>query len=83
MDTVGPLLRTVRDLGLMLNGVAGYDLNDHFSVDAPTMDFTANLGRDVKGMKLGVPKEYFFDHMEPGVNRLVEDGIHEPENALI
>jgi aspartyl-tRNA(Asn)/glutamyl-tRNA(Gln) amidotransferase subunit A len=75
MDTVGPLARTVRDLGLMLNGVAGYDPNDHFSADAPTMDFTAKLGRDIKGMKLGVPNEYFFDHMEPGVKRLVEDGI--------
>ena len=79
MDTVGPLARTVRDLGLMLNGVAGYDSNDHFSVDVPTMDFTAKLGRDVKGMKLGVPKEYFFDHMEPTVKRLIEDGVGQLE----
>jgi aspartyl-tRNA(Asn)/glutamyl-tRNA(Gln) amidotransferase subunit A len=77
MDTVGPLARSVRDLGLMLNAVAGYDADDHFSVDAPVPDFTARLGRDVTKMKVGVPTEYFFDHMETGVRNLVEEGIRQ------
>lgn len=75
MDTVGPLARGVRDLALMLNAVAGYDPKDHFSADAAVPDFTAKLGKDVRGMKVGVPHEYFFDHMEEGVRKAVEAAI--------
>ena len=60
MDTVGPLARTVRDLGSMLNGVAGYDSNDHFSVDMPTKDFTVKLGGGRQGNEARRPQGIFL-----------------------
>jgi aspartyl-tRNA(Asn)/glutamyl-tRNA(Gln) amidotransferase subunit A len=75
IDTVGPLTRSVRDAALMLNVVAGWDPKDPGSSSAPVPDFTADLGKDVKGMKLGIPRSHFFEHLHPDVKEAIEQAI--------
>ena len=71
-DTAGPMARTVEDAALMLNALAGYDPQDPSSVRRPEEDFTAGLGRDISGLRLGIPREYFFDTLDPEVDDSVK-----------
>jgi len=75
LDQIGPFARTTRDCALVLNAIAGRDPMDSTSLDRPTEDFTAELGRDLKGVRLGIPKEYFVDGMDPQVRASVEAAI--------
>jgi aspartyl-tRNA(Asn)/glutamyl-tRNA(Gln) amidotransferase subunit A len=59
LDHTGPMTRTVRDCALMLQGCAGYDPFDPASANEPVPDFTAKLGRDIKGMRVGIPRDLF------------------------
>jgi aspartyl-tRNA(Asn)/glutamyl-tRNA(Gln) amidotransferase subunit A len=61
LDQIGPFTKTVRDAGLLLNAIAGRDPMDSTSLDQPVPDSTALLGRDILGMKLGMPREYFIE----------------------
>ncbi len=85
LDHVGPLARTVADAAVSLNALQGYDPRDPGSVDVPKEDFTAALGKDVKGMRIGVPKNYYFDRVEPGVDSAVRSAIArlEAEGAIL
>lgn len=65
LDHVGPLTRTVGDAAICLNAHAGYDPRDPGCVDVPTEDYTAALGKDIKGLRIGVPTNYFFDNAHP------------------
>ena len=65
LDQAGPIARTVRDTALLMRSMAGHDPKDTTSVDLPVPDYEAALGRSVKGMKIGIPKEYRLDGM-PG-----------------
>jgi len=58
-DQIGPFTRTVEDAALALNAICGYDKNDSTSMNAEYPDYAAGIGQDVKGMRIGVPKEYF------------------------
>ncbi len=58
LDQIGPITKDVTDSALLLNLIAGHDEKDTTSIDMPKKDYTANLIQDVKGMKIGVPKEY-------------------------
>lgn len=71
LDQVGPLTKDVRDAALMLNAMAGADPRDSTTLEAPAVDFTAALGRDLRGMKLGLPEEYFVEGIDPEVERAV------------
>lgn len=75
IDTVGPMTRSVRDAALMLNVVAGWDAKDPGSSSAPVPDFTADLGKEVKGFKLGVPRGYFAEHLHPDVKNALDVAI--------
>ena len=75
LDQIGPFARTTRDCALVLNALAGRDPMDSTSLDRPAEDFTAQLGRDLKGVRLGIPKEYFVDGMNPNVRATVEAAI--------
>ncbi len=75
LDHVGPLARTVADAAVSLNALAGYDPRDPGSVDVPTEDYTLALGKDVKGMRIGVPKNYFFENVDPEVEASVRAAI--------
>ena len=75
LDQCGPLVRSVRDAALVLQALAGHDPRDSTSVDIPVPDYIAALDGEVRGMRLGVPREYFVAGMEPGVEAAVRDAI--------
>jgi len=65
MDTVGPMARSAEDAAIALNVLAGYDADDPASVRAPQVDYTADLNGGVRGLRIGVPKEYIGDILDP------------------
>ena len=75
LDHVGPLARTVADAAVCLNALAGYDPRDPGSVDIQAEDYTAALGQDVKGLRIGVPKNYYFDNVDTKVEAHVRAAI--------
>ncbi len=79
LDQIGPFTRTTRDAGLILNAIAGRDPMDSTSLDRPVEDATALLGRDLRGVRLGIPKEYFVDGMDSQVREVVETAIKQCE----
>ncbi|HEX6796956.1 MAG TPA: amidase family protein, partial [Ktedonobacterales bacterium] len=75
LDQIGPLARSARDAALMLHAIAGHDVLDSTSVDVPVPDYVAALTGDVKGLRIGIPQEYFVEGVEPGVRAVVERAI--------
>lgn len=75
LDQIGPLTLGVRDAATMLNVIAGHDELDSTSVPQDVEDFTQTLGEDIKGLKVGLPKEYFVDGMDPQVKSAVDAAI--------
>lgn len=75
LDTVGPITRTVEDAALTLNVMAGYDPADPTTVDMPAGDATAELGRDLRGVRLGVARGFFFERIQPDVATAVEASL--------
>jgi aspartyl-tRNA(Asn)/glutamyl-tRNA(Gln) amidotransferase subunit A len=75
LDQLGPITRDVRDCAILLKLISGYDRSDSTSVDHPVPDYAASLDAGVKGMKIGIPKEYFEEGLDPGVERAVRSGI--------
>jgi len=80
LDQIGPFSKTVRDSALLLNAISGQDPQDSTSVAQPVPDFTANLGRDLKGIRLGMPREYFIDGIHPQVDAAVRSAIRHYES---
>ncbi len=76
-DHAGPITRTVEDAALMLNAIAGYDAADATSVRVPVGDATADLNAGVRGLRVGVPRGYFFDHLEDGIAESIESALAE------
>ena len=74
LDQAGPFTRTVRDAAILLRAMSGHDPKDTTSVDRPVPDFEAALGRSVKGMRIGLPKEYRIDGMPPEIETLWQQG---------
>jgi aspartyl-tRNA(Asn)/glutamyl-tRNA(Gln) amidotransferase subunit A len=70
LDTPGPITKTVRDSAIMLGSMASYDAKDTTSVDRPVPDYEAALGKGLKGMKIGIPKEYRVDGMSDEIEAL-------------
>ncbi|MES2438253.1 MAG: Asp-tRNA(Asn)/Glu-tRNA(Gln) amidotransferase subunit GatA [Verrucomicrobiota bacterium] len=75
LDQIGPITRSVEDAALVLQAIAGLDPQDSTSLDVPVPDYLSGLNDGVKGLKLGVPKEYFGEGIDPGVRRNVEAAI--------
>jgi len=69
LDQAGPITKTVEDTAIILNAISGHDPRDSTCVDSPVPDYTLGLKDDVKGVKVGVPREYFI----PGMDREVEE----------
>mgnify|MGYP000846760421 FL=1 len=74
LDQAGPIARTVRDAAILLRSMAGHDPKDTTSVDRAVPDYEAAVGRSVKGMKIGIPKEYRIDGMSPEIEALWKKG---------
>jgi aspartyl-tRNA(Asn)/glutamyl-tRNA(Gln) amidotransferase subunit A len=75
LDHIGPLTRTVKDAAILLHTIAGRDPLDSTSADVPVADYEAELAKPVKGLRLGVPKEYFADGLDGEVRAAVEAAI--------
>ena len=75
LDQVGPLTKTVRDSALLLNALAGHDPQDTTSLDAPVPDYTATLGRDLRGLRIGLPREYMVEGIDPPVKNAVNTAV--------
>lgn len=75
LDHCGPMTRTVEDAAVLLQVLAGYDPGDLHSIERPIPDYVAEMKRPVRGLRLGVPRVPFFDHVEPDVRSAVEAAI--------
>ncbi len=78
MDKIGVISKEVYDSALMLSSIAGHDPLDSTSSGIAAEDFTAYVGRDIKGMRIGMPKEY-FDGIDGKITKPVEDAVHQLE----
>jgi aspartyl-tRNA(Asn)/glutamyl-tRNA(Gln) amidotransferase subunit A len=74
LDQAGPIARTVRDNAILLTSMAGHDPKDTTSVDLPVPDYEAAIGKSVKGMTIGIPKEYRVDGMSSEIETLWSKG---------
>ncbi len=81
LDQAGPITRTVRDSAIMLGAMAGHDPKDGTSVNVPVPDYEATLGQDVKGLKIGIPKEYRMEGMPAEIEERWQQGIKWYEDA--
>ena len=79
LDQIGPITKDVTDCAHILNIIAGGDEMDSTSLDVQVPDFTKALVQDVKGLKIGLPKEYFVKGMDPEVEAAVKNGVKELE----
>ena len=75
LDQIGPITKDVTDCAILMNVISGHDANDSTSVDIEVPDYKRALINDVKGMKLGIPKEYFVEGMDRDVERAVWEAI--------
>jgi aspartyl-tRNA(Asn)/glutamyl-tRNA(Gln) amidotransferase subunit A len=75
LDQAGPMARSVADAALMLGSMAGFDPKDSTSVDRPVPDYAAALTGDVRGLRVGIPREYRIDGMPAEIDRLWQQGV--------
>lgn len=75
LDQIGPMGKTVEDVAMAMNVIAGGDDYDATLEDIEVPDYTEYLGKDIRGMKIGVPKEYFIEGIRAEVKQVVEDSI--------
>jgi len=75
LDQIGPITKDVEDAALLLQVIAGHDPKDSTSVDQPVPDYRAGLNESIKGLRLGIPKEYFIEGMHPEVASIVRKAV--------
>jgi aspartyl-tRNA(Asn)/glutamyl-tRNA(Gln) amidotransferase subunit A len=79
LDQIGPLAQDVTDCAILMNVVSGYDKRDSTSVPEPVPDYTKSLKADLKGIRLGIPREYFVEGMQPGVADVMKAAVKKLE----
>ena len=77
LEGIGPMTKSVRDAALLLQTMAGHDPLDSTSLNAPVPDYLDTLDRGVKGLKIGLPREYFIDGITPGVRAAIEATVQQ------
>jgi aspartyl-tRNA(Asn)/glutamyl-tRNA(Gln) amidotransferase subunit A len=75
LDQVGPLTKTVRDSALIMNAIAGHDRQETTSLNEPVPDYTAQLGKDLRGVRLGVAKEYMIEGTDPQIKAAITAAV--------
>ncbi len=75
LDQIGPITKDTTDCALVMNAIAGHDPKDSTSLNIEAPDYTNALGRDLEGLRIGVPTEYFVEGMEPGVEDATRESI--------
>ena len=81
LDQAGPITRTVRDAAIMLRSMASHDPKDTTSANRPVPDYEAAIGRSIKGMKIGIPREYRMDGMSDAIEKQWQDGAQALRDA--
>jgi aspartyl-tRNA(Asn)/glutamyl-tRNA(Gln) amidotransferase subunit A len=76
LDQIGPMTKDVRDAAILLGVIAGHDACDSTSVNVPIPDYAAHLGREVTGLRIGIPKEYFIEGTDPEVATAIHAAIN-------
>ncbi|MEA1888995.1 MAG: Asp-tRNA(Asn)/Glu-tRNA(Gln) amidotransferase subunit GatA [Pseudomonadota bacterium] len=79
LDQAGPMTRSAADAAILLQTMAGFDERDSTSVDVAVPDFSVDLEKDIKGLKIGMPVEFFNDDLDPGIASIALDALHEYE----
>ncbi|MCH8498083.1 MAG: Asp-tRNA(Asn)/Glu-tRNA(Gln) amidotransferase subunit GatA [Marinobacter sp.] len=79
LDQGGTMARTAEDNALMLNVMAGFDPKDSTSIDRPVPDYTASLNQPLQGLRIGLPKEYFSDQLDPAMAAQIQAAVKEYE----
>lgn len=79
LDQAGPMARTAEDAAMMMNVLAGHDTKDSTSIDREVPDYTANLNNSLEGLKIGLPKEFFNEHLSPELQAVLQTAIKELE----
>ncbi len=75
LDQIGPFTKDVEDCAVMLNAIAGYDPNDSTSVPVDVPDYLSFIGKEIKGWKVGIPREYFIEGIDPEISKAVDRAI--------
>lgn len=75
LDQIGPITKDVEDCAILMNIISGYDPLDSTSVDAKVPDYTKALIKDIKGLKIGIPKEYFIQGIDEEVKNIIQEAI--------
>src|SRR5213596_2811312 len=75
LDQIGPLTKTVRDAALIMNVIAGHDPQDTTALNQPVPDYAANLGNDLRGVRLGLPKEYLVEGIDAQVKAAINAAV--------
>ena len=75
LDQVGPIGRTVEDCAMLLNAIAGHDSLDSTSAYIKKPDFLEAFKKDIKGLKAGIPKEYFIEGLDKGIRKRIEEAV--------
>lgn len=75
LDQIGPLTKDTQDCAILMNVISGYDPKDSTSMNIEVPDYTKVLGADIKGLKIGIPKEYFVEGLDEGVKSVLEEAI--------
>ena len=77
LDQIGPITKNVKDAAILMNIISGKDPMDSTSASVIVPDFTASIGRHIKGLRIGIPKEYFIEGIDPEVNAAVQAAIRQ------
>jgi aspartyl-tRNA(Asn)/glutamyl-tRNA(Gln) amidotransferase subunit A len=77
LDAIGPISNDLRDMALVLSIISGPEDSDATSAPVPVPDYIAMMGEPVRGMRLGVPKEYFGEGVDPAVRSIIESALEE------
>ena len=79
LDQGGPMTQTAEDAALIMNIIAGFDEHDSTSTEKPTDNYTEKLNNSIKGLKIGLPKQYFDENLDNNVAEVIENGLKELE----
>ena len=79
LDQAGPMTQTAEDAALLLNVMAGHDAKDSTSIDKDVPDYTATLNNDLKGLRIGIPKQYFGEGLDADVATVIQQSLKELE----
>ena len=79
LDQAGPMTQTAEDAALLLNVMAGYDDKDSTCINTSVPDYSANLNNDIKGLRIGIPKQYFGEGLDADVAAVIQQSLKELE----